>query len=205
LDAAFEEFAARGYAGASMAAIARRAQASKETLYAWFENKEMLFRTLFEARLAAMVGHVSAAVGEGEPAPEVLLPAVARDVIDFTLAMAPLNNALGVGRPGETAMALVANTISEERQRFADYLLRCRARGLIDFDDDPRELISLFVAMAQGEWALRLAMGRITEITEPMIAAHAARVTRVFLHGLAPAGGRAGQERDRLAGGAGAP
>ncbi len=42
LDAAFLEFSTKGYGGASMEAIARRARASKETLYAWFENKETL-------------------------------------------------------------------------------------------------------------------------------------------------------------------
>ena len=51
LDAAFLEFSTKGYAGASMEAIARRARASKETLYAWFENKETLLNTLFAARL----------------------------------------------------------------------------------------------------------------------------------------------------------
>ena len=55
LDAAFLEFSSKGYAGASMAAIARRAHASKETLYAWFENKETLFNTLFAARVGSIV------------------------------------------------------------------------------------------------------------------------------------------------------
>jgi len=61
LDAAFAEFSTKGYAGASMAAIARRASASKETLYAWFENKESLFNTLFEARLDHMISRSYAA------------------------------------------------------------------------------------------------------------------------------------------------
>jgi len=197
LDAAFEEFAAKGYAGASMAAIARRAQASKETLYAWFDNKAALFHTLFETRLASMVSNVSGAIGDAEPSPEVVLPIVARDVIAFTLAMAPLNNAIGVGEPGAAAMALVSKTIADERGRFADYLLRCRAQGLIAFDDNPRELVSLFVAMAQGEWAIRLATGALPAMTEAMVAEHAARVTRVFLHGLST--------EAALAGAAGAP
>src|SRR5580698_7158680 len=82
LDVAFEEFAAKGYAGASMAAIARGAQASKETLYAWFENKETLFNTVFESRLAGMVSRVGA-VAAHEPSPAAVLPVVAEDVIRF--------------------------------------------------------------------------------------------------------------------------
>ena len=185
LDAAFEEFTSKGYAGASMAAIAARARASKETLYAWFEDKASLFNTVFEARLEGMVGRVSA-VAEETPAPEKVLPVVAADVIRFMLAMAPLNQAMSVGEPSDKALRLVGQTIAEERARFVDYLLRCRAQGLIAFDDDPFELVSLFVAMAEGEWLMRLGTGQIDALTDPMIAAHAQRVTRIFLKGVAP-------------------
>jgi AcrR family transcriptional regulator len=187
LDAAFAEFTAKGYAGASMAAIARRAQASKETLYAWFENKETLFNTLFASRLDAMVTRVSAVATEETPSPDVLLPVVAEDVLRFMLAMAPLNQAMGVSEPSEMAKRLVTQTIRQERARFVDYLLRCRDRGYVAFDDDPFELVSLFVAMAEGEWSLRLGAGMIDEITDRMIKDHAQRVTRLFLKGLAPA------------------
>ncbi|HLZ74852.1 TetR/AcrR family transcriptional regulator [Phenylobacterium sp.] len=185
LDAAFAEFTAKGYAGASMAAIARRAQASKETLYAWFENKETLFNTVFESRLAGMVGRVGAVAAQ-DPAPAVVLPIVAEDTIRFMLAMAPLNQAMGVGDSSDKALRLVGQTIAEERGRFVAYLLRCRDQGLIAFDDDPFELVSLFVAMAEGEWLMRLGTGQIEALTEQMIAAHAERVTRIFLKGIAP-------------------
>lgn len=188
LEAAFHEFAAKGYAGASMLAIAQRARASKETLYAWFENKETLFHTLFAARLAAMASHVDHVVTASgdEPAPEKVLPVIAADVIRFTAAMAPLNQAMGAGEPGEKALRLVGRTIAEERGRFADYLLRLRAAGHIAFDDDPMELVSLFVAMAEGEWSQRLTIGLIDRLTDELIEDHARRVTRIFLRGLAP-------------------
>jgi AcrR family transcriptional regulator len=185
LDVAFAEFAAKGYAGASMAAIAQRARASKETLYAWFENKETLFDTVFESRLAGMVSRV-AAVATQDPSPATVLPVVAEDVIRFMLAIAPLNQAMRVGEPSEKARRLVGKTIAEERGRFVEYLLRCRANGDIAFDDDPFELVSLFVAMAEGEWSLRLATGMVDELTDQMIKDHARRVSRLFLKALAP-------------------
>lgn len=46
LDAAFSELSAHGYRGATMLAIARRAGASKETLYSWFGDKRGLFGEL---------------------------------------------------------------------------------------------------------------------------------------------------------------
>src|SRR5580700_216083 len=89
LDAAFQEFSSKGYAGTSMEAIARRARASKETLYAWFENKETLLSTLFASRLEGMVSRVVAAA-EKDPSPANVLPIIAEDTIRFGLAIAPL-------------------------------------------------------------------------------------------------------------------
>jgi AcrR family transcriptional regulator len=185
LDAAFEEFSAKGYAGASMEAIARRARASKETLYAWFKNKETLLNTLFAARLDGMAGRAIAAAQVDASAANVL-PLIAEDLIRFMLAMEPLSQAIDVGKAGDKALRLLGKTISEERAHFVDYLLRRRAEGEIAFDDDPFELASLFVAMSQGEWSLRLGTGMLGELTDRMIEEHARRVTRIFLKGIAP-------------------
>jgi AcrR family transcriptional regulator len=187
LDAAFVEFSNRGYAGASMEAIARRARASKETLYAWFENKESLFNTLFASRLGQVVSRVGAAAAQ-DPSPAHVLPVIAEDVIRFMLSVSPLSQAMGAGEPVDRAMRMIGETIRQERMNFVTYLLHCRDQGYIVFDDDPFELASLFVAMAEGEWSLRLATGMLDELTDGMIHEHALRVTRLFLKGLSPAG-----------------
>jgi AcrR family transcriptional regulator len=189
LDAAFLEFSAKGYAGASMEAIARRARASKETLYAWFQNKETLLNTLFASRLEGIVSRVTA-IAEKDPSPANVLPVIAEDTIRFMLAIAPLTDAMAPGEPGDKASRLLGQTINEERKKFVDYILRCRAHGYIAFDDDPFEIASLFVAMAQGEWSMRLGTGMLDELTDKMIEDHAQRVTRIFLKGLRP--GRTG-------------
>jgi AcrR family transcriptional regulator len=185
LDAAFLEFTEKGYSGASMEAIARRARASKETLYAWFENKESLFHTLFLLRLEGMESRVIAAA-EADPAPANVLPSIAEHAIRLMLAIEPLSRAMGVGEPNDKAARLLGQTISRERAKFVDYLLRCREQGFVAFDDDPFEIASLFVAMALGEWSLRLGTGLLDELTDAMIEQHAQRVTRIFLKGLAP-------------------
>ena len=155
------------------------ARASKETLYAWFENKETLFNTLFAARLDGIVGHVAAAA-EQDPSPANVMPVIAEDVMRFMLAVSPLGEISG------PAQRLVAETVRQERANFAGYLLSCRNQGYIAFDDDPFELVSLFVAMAGGEWADSLSTGMVAELTDEMIEAHAQRVTRIFLKGLSP-------------------
>jgi len=185
LDAAFLEFSSKGYAGTSMEAIARRARASKETLYAWFQNKETLLNTLFSARLNGMASRATAAAVV-DPSPANVLPIIAEDVIRFMLVVEPLTQAIGVGEAGDKALRMLGETITEERNRFVGYLLLARERGEIDFDDDPFELASLFVSMAQGEWSMRLSTGMLDELTDEMVQTHARRVTRIFLRGLPP-------------------
>ena len=51
LDAAAAEFAARGYRGATVDAIARRAGLSKGTFYWVFDSKDDVFRALLEERI----------------------------------------------------------------------------------------------------------------------------------------------------------
>ena len=188
LDAAFLEFSSKGYAGTSMEDIARRARASKETLYAWFQNKEALLNTLFSERLDGMAGRATAAAGP-DPSAAKLLPIIAEEVIRFTLVTEPLIQAIGVGEAGDKLQRMLGETIIEERNHFVDFLVRARERGEIDFDDDPFELASLFVAMAQGEWTMRLSTGMLDELTDAMIETHARRVTRIFLKGIAPGTG----------------
>ena len=139
------------------------------------------------ARIEAVNPQVNAVVRLlADASPANVLPIIAEDVIRFMLATAPLSQAIGAGEAGDKVLRLMGRTIAEERARFVDYLLRCRAEGQIAFDDDPFELVSLFVAMAEGEWSLRLATGMLDEVTDQMIEDHAQRVTRIFLKGLAP-------------------
>jgi len=186
LEAASQEFMRNGFAGTSMAAIAGRARASKETLYAWFENKETLFRAVFEARLGSLGTHATAAV-QANPHPSHVLPVIARDIVKMLLAMEPLNRAAASAGAGAPALARgMGEAIVEERKNFVRYIEWCRQLGLIEFDDDPYEIASTFVALAQGEWTMRLGYRLVDKVTDEMIDAHAQRVTRLFLKALAP-------------------
>jgi hypothetical protein len=118
-----------------------------------------------------------------------VLPIIARDILKLQLAMAPLAPAGStVGRQSQRISRQIGKSIREERKNFVRYLEWCREQGHIAYDDDPYEIASLFVAMAQGEWTVRLGTGMVAEITEAMIEDHAQRVTRLFLKAVAPAG-----------------
>jgi AcrR family transcriptional regulator len=187
LDAAYAEFSEKSYSGASMEAIARRARCSKETLYAWFDDKKSLFQTLFATRLERVGGGAQAALEE-DPRPENVLPVIARDTVNFTLAMAPLAQiAISASEQGQPITRSIDDNLAASRKVFVSYLKWCRTQGYIAFDDEPEEIASIFVAMAQGEWLLRLATGQVKEVTDAMIDAHAERVTALFLKALKPA------------------
>src|SRR6202044_1052358 len=52
LSAALKEFAAKGFAGARVDVIARRATINKRMLYHYFGNKEKLFRAVLHPKIA---------------------------------------------------------------------------------------------------------------------------------------------------------
>ena len=66
LSAALREFAANGFAGARVDAIARRAAINKRMLYHYFGNKEHLFREVLRRKIAER--QASAEGLSGDPA-----------------------------------------------------------------------------------------------------------------------------------------
>ena len=68
LEAAFAELHDNGYEKVTMLGVAKRAGASKETLYSWFGNREGLFAALITENADASAERVRAALaGDGEP------------------------------------------------------------------------------------------------------------------------------------------
>ena len=54
LEAAFSEFATRGFAGSRVDDIAEKAQCNKALLYQYYGDKEALFRQVLECKMAAL-------------------------------------------------------------------------------------------------------------------------------------------------------
>jgi AcrR family transcriptional regulator len=72
LAAAALEFAARGFAGARVDRIARRAKVNKAMIYYHFKSKERLYRTLLRRMFTLAAGRLQAiAGGAGAPADKV--------------------------------------------------------------------------------------------------------------------------------------
>jgi AcrR family transcriptional regulator len=77
LDAALEEFAARGFADTRLDDVARRARIAKGTIYLYFRDKESLFQELVRTMLSPLVGTIEAA-----PLSEVPIRAVTEMIVD---------------------------------------------------------------------------------------------------------------------------
>jgi AcrR family transcriptional regulator len=68
VEAAREEFAARGYDGARVERIARRAGTNKQLLFYYYHSKRGLFETVLAKAATELEAHVAAtAVGHGPP------------------------------------------------------------------------------------------------------------------------------------------
>jgi AcrR family transcriptional regulator len=77
LDAAREEFAARGFAATRLDDVVRRARIAKGTIYLYFRDKESLFQELVRTMLSPLVGTIEAA-----PLSEVPIRSVAEMIVD---------------------------------------------------------------------------------------------------------------------------
>ena len=82
LDAAFEEFAQHGLAGARVDRIADAAQANKNLIYVYYGNKEQLFDTVLAQRMGALFDTVPFTV----PFTTADLPGFAGALFDHLLA-----------------------------------------------------------------------------------------------------------------------
>ena len=68
LDAALKEFSARGFAGARVGGIARRAKINKRMLYHYFGDKEGLFRAVLRHKIGDRRSRIEAQMPESDTA-----------------------------------------------------------------------------------------------------------------------------------------
>ncbi|MUK03223.1 TetR family transcriptional regulator [Vibrio cholerae] len=140
LEAATEEFAERGIAGARIDRIAQAARANKAQLYAYFGNKEQLFSAVLADRLRAIVDAVPI---DGED-----LPGYAVRLYDDYLAH-PLVVKLAVWTRLERQPfgALGPEIGTLDAPKFAS-ISAAQAKGLVDPGVAPADLFSLVIALS---------------------------------------------------------
>jgi AcrR family transcriptional regulator len=72
LDAALDEFSARGFEAARLDDVAKRAGVAKGTIYLYFADKESLFFDLIRSRMSPVIGAIETALATDFPLPFIL-------------------------------------------------------------------------------------------------------------------------------------
>ena len=183
LNAAVKALSEKGYRDASMLEVARRASASKETLYAWFGDKRGLFEAVIR-RNAHAVQAVLADHLEGDAPTE-------RVLIDFGRALLTLllgERAIAINRAAiseaksepQLAEILVSAGRNATLPAFTRFLVLQAERGRLEIDR-PSDAAEDFLGLLLGDTQVRRLLGQLATPTESQIEARASRAAGNFL------------------------
>jgi TetR/AcrR family transcriptional regulator len=157
LSAALKEFAAHGFAGARVDAIARRADINKRMLYHYFGDKEDLFKAVLRRKIAERNAWAEASSGEPTETLPFWFEAACKDT-DWVrmLEWEALQGADKKLIDAPQRRAAVARGLERIRQR--------QARGQVSSEYDPRHVMlamrSLTMFPAAFPQLTELIMGR---------------------------------------------
>jgi TetR/AcrR family transcriptional regulator, mexJK operon transcriptional repressor len=160
LDVATAVFLDKGFKGASMIEIARRAGASKQTLYARYPSKAALFAALIERKAAGLFAAIGP-LGDGRSLRETLVHMGAK-MLDLIVS----DEARGVHRVviaecmefPELGEIFWERGPGRVRGMLAEYLRAQQKRGLIECDD-PEQAVEIFLGLLVSGASLRAWLG----------------------------------------------
>ncbi len=190
LSAALKEFAANGYAGARVDAIARRAAINKRMLYHYFGNKEHLFREVLRLKMAERQAWAETLSGDPAESLTFWFEAACKDT-DWVrlLEWEALQEADGRLIDEKNRRAATARGLERIRQR--------QARGQISTELDPRHVMlamrSLTMFPAAFPQLARLIMGR--PVSDPQFQKDRTAFLRKFAAAFQPARGQRAKVR----------
>ena len=183
LAAALAEFSAKGFAGARVDSIARRARINKRMLYHYFGNKEDLFRAILQRKLAQRAEWLA-------HAPDDLAEALsywfdlARQDTDWIrlLQWEALQTSNGKLIDEEKRLANFENGAAKLRQS--------QARGLLSRDLDPRQVLLAMISLTTFPLAFPQIARLVTglPVTDPEFRKRRAAFLRQFAVAFRPKG-----------------
>jgi AcrR family transcriptional regulator len=159
-EAAIDEFAHRGIAGARIDRIAERACANKQMIYAYFGSKQELFDRVVTDQVARFHGDVRLDPDD--------IPAFAGAAFDF-FTDNPAIARLGIWHSlesGEGAMRIEA--IERSIEQYTGALREAQAAGRIDSTFGPDELLAMILAVARA-WVAPTPELQPGETAEPSV------------------------------------
>ncbi|AWK85671.1 TetR/AcrR family transcriptional regulator [Azospirillum thermophilum] len=183
LEAATAEFLEQGYGGASMARIARRAQASTKTIYARFAGKGDLLVAVVQRLVAASAAALEQSVADLDADPEEVLTAFALHAARHWVAPAEVGlYRLVVGESPRfpELVAIYRDGIGPYVALLEGYLEAQRRRGRLAVDDVALAARQ-FSRLTQSEVRERSLLGEA--LGEEALARIIRSGVRLFLHG----------------------
>ncbi|MCQ6551897.1 TetR/AcrR family transcriptional regulator [Streptomyces sp. C10-9-1] len=157
LEAAFAELVQHGYAGTTMLGIARRAGASKETLYHWFGNKRGLFAAMIR-RQSELANAQMAAALERRSDPRETLTGFAVSLLQLLLGTYSITlNRAAIAAP-ELADVLLAEGRHTTGPLVADYLARLAEDGELAIGE-PEDAFRLLYGLVVSDSQIRVLLG----------------------------------------------
>lgn len=188
LDAATEAFIEKGYRGASLAEIVRRAGGSMSTLYRVFGDKEGLAHAIIERHMAVVTARLHDLSLSGLP-PAAALQQVGESILEAVLSRDSLlvhRIVIGEGRDfPDLRDWFFAHAVMPAQELLADYLQQEIEAGRLALRS-PAIASSQFFMMIFGELMIRVASGNRSN-PDPRAAREEARAAvDLFLHGALP-------------------
>jgi AcrR family transcriptional regulator len=184
LGVALSVLAERGYRGASMREIAERAQASKETLYAWFGNKKGLFEELVRWQAARVDAVIAPNLERETDDPSEVLRAFALELQRLLLGeRAVVINRAAISEASSDptfAEVLAAQGRNNVVPKLARYLEVQRERGRLEFEEAGTAIDAL-IGLAIGDQQVRRLLGVLPMPGPEQIEARAERAVQGFL------------------------
>jgi AcrR family transcriptional regulator len=184
LNVAFFVLAERGYRGASMLEIARRAQASKETLYAWFGDKRGLFEELVRWQAERVDAAIAPNLDHGSDDPSEVLRGFVLELQRLLLGerSVVINRAAISEATSDPTFARIL--AAQGRGSVVPKLVRSlegqRERGRLEFEE-AGAAIDTIIGLAIGDQQVRRLLG-VLPIPDPeQMEARAERTVRSFL------------------------
>jgi AcrR family transcriptional regulator len=174
-----------GYKTTSMLEIARRTQASKETLYSWFGNKRGLFAALVRQNARATNDALLNSLEDEDEDLAMGLRVFAVELLRLLLgqgAVAINRAAIAEAASGDATLGrlLVANGRDNTLPRLEAYLEAHRSRGQLTFDDS-QQAAGTLIGLVVGDLQVRRLLGVLAMPGDGEVRARADQAVEQFL------------------------
>ncbi len=176
--AALEILDEKGYRSTSMLQIAKRASASNQTLYAWYGNKQALFKNVIDQNGRRVRDFLHQALDSRQD-PLLALEALGIHLLRFTTdSKAIVMNRAAIIDATETGILAEAIEMIGRKEVYA---LICALmnelieKGQFKQDLDAEDAANSYISLLLGEIQIRQALGVIPPSTEEEIQSRAAR------------------------------